>query len=87
MLTLVYGGPSITCKIVYSNYSIIPLLYHSRYCKVIADAMVSEPSQYNLDLLMRVLDLASRLKYHDLSYLMGEGENADKPDPQWLVEL
>lgn len=82
------GGPSITCTVEYNMiYSIIPLLHHSRYCKVIADTVVSEPSQYKSDLLTRLLDLASRLKYHDLSYMMGEGEIADKPDPQWLVEL
>lgn len=60
---------------------------HSRYCEVIGEAVVREPGQHRSGFVSQVLELATKLKYHDLHYQMGEGEMADMPDPQWLINL
>lgn len=64
----------------------IPLI-HSRYCQVIGEALVHEPGQHKSGFVSQVLELATKLKYHDLHYQMGEGEMTDMPDPQWLIDL
>ncbi|KAK3870545.1 hypothetical protein Pcinc_024242 [Petrolisthes cinctipes] len=58
-----------------------------RYCEVISEAMVHEPGQHKSEFVSQVLDLATKLKYHDLHYQMGIGEVADMPDPKWLINL
>ncbi|KAK7082621.1 hypothetical protein SK128_025546 [Halocaridina rubra] len=58
-----------------------------RYCEVIGQIAGKSPSSYQGDFLSQVYELASRLKYHDLHYQMCEGEMAEMPDPQWLLNL
>lgn len=68
-------------------FFIFILFIHSRYCQIIGEALVREPGQHRSEFVSQVLELATKLKYHDLHYQMGEGEMADMPDPQWLVNL
>ncbi|XP_018018703.1 uncharacterized protein LOC108675223 isoform X3 [Hyalella azteca] len=63
-----------------------------RYCEVVSGTVTSGSSGVPLgeDLLLLVaelLELSTRLKYHDRHYLLGEGETHDMPDPQWLTVL
>ncbi|KAK3860710.1 hypothetical protein Pcinc_033251 [Petrolisthes cinctipes] len=58
-----------------------------RYCEVIGDAMIREPSQYGPELVSRVIDLFSRLKYHVINYQEGDGDDGAMPDPQWIIKL
>ena len=53
------------------------------YCEVISRTIQQSPGAYGQALVHSVLDLASRLKYHDPQRLQEE----DMDDPEWLVAL
>ncbi|KAK4298301.1 hypothetical protein Pmani_029341 [Petrolisthes manimaculis] len=58
-----------------------------RYCEVIGDAIIREPSQYGPELVSSVVDLFSRLKYHGIRYEECDGQDDAMPDPQWIIKL
>ncbi|KAF2354955.1 Ancestral coatomer element 1 Sec16/Sec31 [Trinorchestia longiramus] len=64
-----------------------------RYCEVLAGSLecpggvASLPVEEQMPQVAQLQELASRLKYHDRHYLLGEGEIHDMPDPQWLTNL
>ena len=57
------------------------------YCEVISTAICVQPGFYQLDFMIAVYNLASRLKYLDAHYLNGKGEIETMGDPQWLINL
>ncbi len=64
------------------------------YLEELAKGITKKPSEvgtdYDLepaDMARQILHLCERLKYLDPSYTTREGEMADMPDPEWLVQF